>query len=345
VITEKHLRAAVLVLSMAALLLFAPLAASADPAERCKVTDKSIGELSGMASDGTKTYVHNDGGTKLVVFVLNKSTCKLERSITNKTDPFDVEDMARAQDGTFWLADTGDNNKNRETVALHTLTPDGKATLYRLSYPDGPHDAEALLLDRKGVPYLVTKVPLGASEVYRPEGQLSSPGPTKLVKVATVDVQGTETPGGPTKIPHAIATVLVTGGAVSADGTVIALRTYTDAYLYSAPDGDIVAALGRKPVRVPLPNEPQGEAIAFEPDGTLLSASEGVGQPIHAIAGATGMVTPSPQAAAADPGNAKTAGTTEAARSFPMWPVLGAVVVVVIVAVLLYLFLSRRPRR
>ncbi|ONI79560.1 hypothetical protein ALI144C_26150 [Actinosynnema sp. ALI-1.44] len=296
---------------------------AADPVERCVLNNKNIGELSGLASDGSKMYATNDGGTKLTVFVLSKD-CKLERTITNKTDPFDVEDMARTKDGTLWLADTGDNGKKRDTVALHALTPDGKTTLYRLSYPDGQHDAEALLMDQKGVPHLVTKEPFGAAQVYRPEGPLQSPGPVKLAKVASVDFKSTDTPGGPTQIPRAIGSILVTGGAVSHDGKVVALRTYTDAYLYSAPDGDIVAALSREPVRVPLPNEPQGETIAFEPDGTLLTGSEGVGQPIRAIAGATGMVSADPKPGAKPGNSAGAAGDTNAAPAtedsgFPTW--------------------------
>jgi hypothetical protein len=54
-----------------------------------------------------------------------------------------------------------------------------------------------------------------------------------------------------------------------------------------------VAALAGTPVRVPLPGEPQGEAIAFGPDGTLLSGSEtrgGVLGEIRAVPGAVGLV-------------------------------------------------------
>jgi hypothetical protein len=339
-----------LISSVAALFLFLPLtaSASADPVDRCKVTDKAIGELSGLASDGKKMYAINDGGTKLTVFVLDKSSCKVERTITNKTDPFDVEDLALAPDGTLWLEDAGDNNQNRETVAIHAMSQDGRSTLYRLTYPDGPHDTETLLLDKHGVPYLVTKTPLGAAGIYRPDGALVSPGPTKLTQVGSIDMKTTETPGGPTKIPHAISTVLLTGGAVSADGTVIALRTYTDAYLYSAPDGDIVAALKREPVRIPLPNEPQGEAIAFEPDGTLLSGSEGVGQPIRAIAGATAMVTPAPQAGGNPPEHVGSGNVRDAVSvpdGFPIWPVVGIGAGVVVGCLLLYLLLGGRRAR
>ncbi|NKQ52953.1 hypothetical protein HFP15_08680 [Amycolatopsis sp. K13G38] len=293
---------------MLGLALCAPPATAAEtPATVCTVTDKRITELSGLVSDGRNWYAINDGGTSVQVFVLGRD-CVVQRVITNSTDPYDVEDLARSQDGTLWLSDTGDNDKKRDTVALLAVTPQGKTTLYRLTYPDGAHDAEALLLDRKGTPYLVTKNPFGDSGVYRPSGELRSPGPTPLERVGSLRFKTTDTPGGPV---GGFGSVLVTGGATSADGTVIALRTYTDAYLYPAPDGDVAAALGRDPVRIPLADEQQGEAIAFEQDGTLLSGGEGTGRPIRAVKGATALVTPATTDAAPGAGGQATGSETD----------------------------------
>jgi hypothetical protein len=283
-------------------LVMVPAEAAEAPATVCTVQDKRINELSGLVSDGQRWYAINDGGTKVQVFVLGRD-CAVQRVITSSTDPYDVEDLARAVDGTLWLSDTGDNEKKRDTVALLAVTPQGKTTLYRLTYPDGQHDVEALLLDRAGTPYLVTKTPFGDSGIYRPDGALKSPGPTPLAKVGSLNFRPTDTPGGPVA---GFGSVLVTGAASSADGKVLALRTYTDAYLYPAPDGDVLAALGREPVRVPLPNEQQGEAIAFEPDGTLLSGGEGIGQPIRAVHGATALVAQPTTAAAPASGEATT---------------------------------------
>ena len=90
----------------------------------------------------------------------------------------------------------------------------------------------------------------------------------------------------------------MTGAAADADGRVVALRSYTDAWLYRVPaDGDLVAAFTGRPVRVPLPGEPQGEAIAFEPSGTLVSGSEtrgGAPGEIRAIANAAGLAVDDP---------------------------------------------------
>lgn len=261
------------------------------------VQDNRLAELSGLAADASARYAIADGGRRLQVLVLRRN-CTVQRVITAAVDPYDVEDLALDRDGRLWLADIGDNDRQRETVALHVLGQDGSPPLlYRLTYPDGPHDAEALLLDRDGVPYVVTKETLGSSGVYRPAAALAVPGPTPLELVTRVRFGRTSTPGGPVA---GIGSMLVTGGATSADGRVVALRTYTDAYLFDVGDADLVTALGREPVRVPLPAEPQGEAIAFEPDGTLLSGSERADagpQPIRAVPGATALVptaAPSP---------------------------------------------------
>ncbi|MFL6143310.1 MAG: hypothetical protein ACJ72N_15780 [Labedaea sp.] len=323
--------------------------ASAEPAApvaACTMSDKRLPELSGMVADGGHWYAINDGGTKSTVFVLSKQ-CKVERLILGPTDPYDVEDLARASDGTFWLSDTGDNDRQRGTVALIALTPAGKTTLYRLTYPDGAHDTEALLLDKANVPYLITKSLLGTADIYRPAAALASPGPTALEHVGAIRLSSTNTPGGP--VPGVVGSVLVTGAASTVDGSVVALRTYTDAYLYPVLDGDLLAALGRQPTRVPLPNEQQGEAIAFEPDGALVSGSEGVGQPIRIVAGAAGLVAPKPEPAPA-PAAAGGRNTADSGRSgdapggkdgLPTLPAIGVSVAIVAVAALLL----RRRRR
>lgn len=334
-VTARRVLACLSALSCALVLAPSVAHAAEAPAPLCTVKDKRLNELSGMVSDGEHIYAINDGGTKTQVFVLGRD-CAVQRVITNPADPYDVEDLARSADGTFWLSDTGDNRKQRDTVALSALTPQGKATLYRLTYPDGQHDTEALLLDRTGTPYLVTKNILGDALVFRPKDKLTSPGPTPLENVGTVTIKATDTEGGPV---GALGSLVVTGGATSADGKVVALRTYTDAYLYPAPDGDIAAALKREPVRVPLPGEKQGEAIAFDPDGTLLSGSEGVGEPIKAVPKAADLVKP------ADGGEAPAVPGTVPAGSGPDKSTVTAAIVVVAVLLVGFGFFRRSRRR
>ncbi|OXM61638.1 hypothetical protein [Amycolatopsis vastitatis] len=303
--------------------LTGPASASAAPAVEtlCTVKDSRIGELSGLVSDGEHLYAMNDGGTKIQVFVLGRD-CKVQKVITDRTDPFDPEDLARTPDGRLWLSDTGDNNKARLTVALEELSPDGKVTMHRLTYPDGQHDTEALIMDKSGTPYLITKDILGEAKVYRPSGPLASPGPTNLEKVGSLKISATDTQGGPV---GSIGSVLVTGGASTADGSVVALRTYTDAYLYAVPDGDVMAALQRTPVRIPLPGEKQGEAIAFDPDGTLLSGSEGTGQPLRVVRGAAALAAQSgaPAEGKSSAGTGASSGSAGDGAGLPVLPAAG----------------------
>jgi hypothetical protein len=254
-------------------------------AVHCSINDTRITESSGLAVSGNGTaerlYTVNDGGSQLRVFVLDRS-CKVIRAVTANVDPYDVEDLARSADGTLWLADLGDNDKSRRTVAIELLTETGSARLFRFAYPDGAHDAEALLLDRAGKPYIVTKEPLGASGVYTPTGVPAAGATTPLRKVTTVQMSPSGTAGGPVGV---VGQLTVTGGAVSADGTRIALRTYTDAYVWRAEDGDVAKALtSGKPTRIALPATQQGEAIAFAPDGhSLLTSTEGRPAAVHQI--------------------------------------------------------------
>ncbi|MCX2730956.1 hypothetical protein OOZ19_11950 [Saccharopolyspora sp. NFXS83] len=318
------------------------------PEQRCRISDPDLTELSGLASDGRYWYAVDDGGSSIRVTLLDRGDCSVRDVWTSEADPYDVEDLALAPDGAVWLADTGDNRRERSTVALHRLTENGDSTLYRLSYPDGPHDAEAILLDREGTPHVVTKEPFGVAFVYRPAAPLAADATVPWERVGSVALPSTDSPDGPIK---GIGTRLVTGGSVSPDGTMIALRTYTEAYLFHAPDGDVAAALQRPPAPIRLPPEPQGEAIAWEPDGTLLTTSEGL-QPVFALPAAAALLAPAEPDAPPAPGADRTYserpdedGTAEPGSSSDAFSTAPALVVAGGLAALLLYFLARMRRR
>ncbi|MDF2472135.1 MAG: hypothetical protein K0Q61_4507 [Rhodococcus erythropolis] len=205
----------------------------------CTPTDAGLSELSGLTVTAAGIYAIGDSGSDDRVAELD-SNCHVQRWINVGTPRVDVEDLSSTPDGHLWLADIGDNNAVRTSIGLIELDPtSGAATSYPLVYPDGAHDAETLLIQSNGLPVIVTKDYLGASVVYttaeRQQVQdLRTASPTMLAKVGQLRFSPTLTSGGP--VPHA-GTMAVTGGAVSKDGTVVALRTYTDVYLYTAPDG------------------------------------------------------------------------------------------------------------
>jgi sugar lactone lactonase YvrE len=263
-----------------------PGVARADPQARCTLDDPRLAETSGLvvADDGAYEVV-NDSGNPSTVYRLDAS-CAVVGEIEVPRQGRDVEDLARSADGTLWLADIGDNDRERATVAVLRVSPGGEETITRFTYPDGAHDAESLLMPGDDRPVIVTKDLSGRSGIY-----VADPGSSVLRRAGEVVVPG--------EAITSLGAGAYTGGAISADGRVVALRTYADAWLYPAPDGtatadDVVAALAGAPVRVPLPDEVQGEALAFAPDGTLLSTGEtpreGPAAPLHAVPGATALV-------------------------------------------------------
>ena len=189
-----------------------------------------------------------------------------------RTDDTEALAVAPCGDRTcVYVGDIGDNDVRRTKVqVLRFAEPDLAAGIpptppptevVSLRYPDGGFNAEALLVDEDGTPYIVTK----------------QPGPPQLF-AAPAYADGTLVALGPVPIPrtfHDLGT-LVTGGD-SRPGHVL-LRTYGEAVEFTAPVED--APLGGFPSWpsrvVPSALELGSEAIAYTPDGSgYLTLSEG----------------------------------------------------------------------
>nr|MDP9496190.1 hypothetical protein [Actinomycetota bacterium] len=273
---------------MLAALLAATVLTSA-PEVLFRFADPVIAESSALvaAPDGGGVWTAGDSGDPGRWFDVDRQGRTRAVHPLRGVVPVDVEDGALGPTGALVLADIGDNAARRRSVALHETRPGGATRTTVLRYADGPHDAEALLLHpRTGQTLVVTKELLGARAYEARDGVLEP--------VAPVAVRATGTPGGPA--PNQAAQLLVTGGAVSPDGRRLALRTYTDAYVYEVPGDDLVAALRSEPRVLPLPATPQGEAVTWTRDrSALLTSSEGVRAPVHRVP------VPGPPAAAAPP--------------------------------------------
>jgi hypothetical protein len=255
-------------------------------------------------------------------------------------DPYDIEDMATHGD-SIWLADTGDNRRRRDTVALTRVDPaDGSGELHRLTYPDGPHDAEALVIESGGRPVIVTKEFSGASGVYVPDSgasadALPSPGPAGLRRAGALNLSPNTAAGVP------VPGELVTGAALSADGRVAAVRTYSRVYLYPVLDGDVATALtSATPMVLAAPNQPQGETVEFTEEGDLLVGSESGGDarpipPIMVVHGAVDLVAPPTEPSTA-------ANPADDARSGASWWWLAGAVMAGLAVVAVGAGLARR---
>ncbi len=258
----------------------AALCAGSAPEQVGTVTDPQLHEISGVVQSRAHpgvSWVHNDSGDSARVFSVNESGATLGQYPLDGATAVDWEDIAIDGD-TLYLGDTGDNAEARGDIVVYSVAEPGPttgvatltATAQRLVYPDGAHNAEALLVDPVTHDlFVVTKELSGQSSVYRHTSG------TALVKVATLDLGLGE---------------LVNASDIAADGSVIVLRTYGAVFVWSRHAGESVGdAFGREPCEAPAPRQQQGEAIALDPDARgFVALSEGAYQPIWHVAASPG---------------------------------------------------------
>jgi hypothetical protein len=238
-----------------------------DGEQVCTVADPRVYELSGLAATASGYVAINDSApdpADIHIFRFDNA-CRIQQVLAYPSAARDPEDLALGADGTVWVADIGDNNKNRATIAIWKLAPrTTRPVIHRLTYPDGPHDAEALLLAAGDTPLVITKDAVPG--VYRPAKPLTpnTDDGVPLVRVGELRLPDTNT-SNPWSF---VGRRLVTGAAKAPDGKRVVVRTYADAFEWDVPDGDVVKAITAGTPRITaLPDEPQGEAITYSADG------------------------------------------------------------------------------
>lgn len=275
------------------------------------MSDTGLTELSGLVTSPTHPdvlWAHNDSGSAVAVHGLSSNGRDLGiHPIEAGVDVADTEDIATI-DGHIVLADTGDNAlTGRQQHLLIVDEPDPHqpgpvaAAIVDLIYPDGPNDVEAMFIDPiDRMVVLIAKArtdpdPDAAGDtaaqatIYQgPLPELGEPGSTPpasltLSAVGRLDLEGlTRLTTG----TAALASALVPGAQqptaadITADGSVIAVRTYASVWLFARTPGQSAAqALAGRPCPGPALFEAQGEAVALTAGGDslgYLTASEGV---------------------------------------------------------------------
>jgi hypothetical protein len=234
--------------------------------------------------------VHNDSGDTARVFALDQTgATRGEYSLTGATAQ-DWEDItvvpgAAPGSGTIYAADIGDNPRTRTEIQLYRVTePDvptsgprittalADVETLHLSYPDGPHDAEAFLIDpvTHDIVIITKSLSGGTVGIYRAAGPLDAGSSTQLTKARNL------------QLPAGLANA-VTGADVSGDDLAIVVRTYGGVRVLAGSKAIPVAdALGGQACNAPVPSELQGEAVTFNADATaIVTVSEGANQTLH----------------------------------------------------------------
>jgi hypothetical protein len=271
------------------------------------IDDERITESSGLARSMNHKgiwWTINDSGDSARLFAVNAEG-KVEAELTYGADARDVEAIGTGTDGKIYIADIGDNVRDQKKVRINVVKePDTledqkvKYRQYDFAYPDGPHNAEALLVEPgTNRLFIVTKeVPKGG--IYSlPKGQ--EPSRDKVNQLARMGD----------------APAIVTDGTFTPDGKWMILRDPVSMYVWSWP-GAKVRRTG------PLPLQPTGESLAMGPDDTsVVVGSEGKRSPVYQVAIPTKSSTTTTKPKTQDTG----AAAADTKQSHTMrWTLLGA---------------------
>ena len=239
-------------------------------------------ESSGLAASHRHPGVYwtmNDGGAPLLFAFDRSGTSRAKVRITG-AKVFDWEGLSTGPGPVkgrsyVYIGDIGDNALRRKSLTVYRVEePDLEhsatkpAEAIRLTYPDGAHDAEALMIHpRTGDLYIVIKS-RERNRVYKASAPLSTKRPIRLKHIGDVDL-----PGG------ALLTLVVgriTGGDISPDGRRVVLCDYLQGWEASVPDGEFDGVWKAKWRSIGLGPRGQGEGAAYSLDGrSVLATSEG----------------------------------------------------------------------
>jgi len=280
-----------------------PIAASWQPGTaQCTIANKDVTELSGLAASRNTPggfFVHNDSGDQPATYLVRPDCVTALTVVVQDTVAFDWEDAAPTYllggTPTLLFGDIGDNLLIRDQLRVVEVIEPGDASsraddeqsvrpyaTYRVRYPTGRHDAEALFATPDRRLGIITKEADGIALVYLSVAALDPAQPAvDLVQVATIDLNAVWLSGQQLGARQ----LRVTAADLSPDGTQLAVRTTAGAWVWTVPGDNLDAAsnglwaeaLRQPPVQtLSFPEMTQAEAIAFDASGRdIVSASEG----------------------------------------------------------------------
>src|SRR5437867_9040397 len=265
-------------------------------------------ESSGVAVSRTYPdvlWTHNDSGDGPYLYATDLRGTDRGALLVPGAQALDWEDMSlgpcpiafkqqppqppqpRPRASCIYLADTGDNLELRPYVTVYAIPeprPPERASdtlgttrapaVLNLRYPDGSHDVEAVYVSpRDTALYLVSKGARRGSAIrlYRVDRRVWSIPDTSVDIVVATLVQTLDIR------PNPEARRVVTAGAIRADGRLVALRTYTEIYLFYPGVGGRLLPARERPCNI-AGLEIGGEAIDFLSDSTFVLTSEASGR-------------------------------------------------------------------
>lgn len=235
---------------------------------------ESSGLAASLRSPGT-FWTHNDRGNDPELFAVDGSGRLLQRVsvAAPATDWEDIETGPCDEGDCIYIGDIGDNDAERSVITIYRLQ-EPLADVSRVSalvvlharYPDGPHDAESLIVLPSGDLYVITKGRREEISLYRyPAPQR----PDVLVELERVRVLFPEPEDSDDRVTAATST---------RDGRRIAVRTPRSLYFFMTDDLTAGKALRRETISLATLKEPQGEGLAITDTGMVWLTSEADGR-------------------------------------------------------------------
>ena len=230
-------------------------------------------------------WTHDDSGGAPVLYAVDTSGRKRGSLRVAGVKNDDWEDMASFQkDGKAWLliADTGDNDAERETVRLHVVEEPATSRLnpvkdievtpaysLRIRYEDGSRDCESVAVDAvEGTVYLLSKRDSPA-RLYRVPLDVSREKHIIAKFIGTVpELAGSSAIDSLFKHVAGKRAAWPTSFDITSDGRTAVILTYAGPVVYARPGKESwPEVFKREPMRLLFHGLPQAEGVCFTSDG------------------------------------------------------------------------------
>lgn len=233
-----------------------------------------INECSGLAVSSRSDrlmWVHNDSGDASRLFLLDDKG-KTLATYDYQKDVIDCEDIALQYGANgkskLFIGDIGDNQSKRNYVSIYkfdepnvnwisksVIKIKGSEEL-KFKYPDGPRDAECLLVDTRDQKIYIVSKREDSVGVY------SAPLNSKPGKIITLKKELSlffDAPRG---------SKWVVAGDIARNGKEVIIKTYVNIYYWDRHDNETVPqCLSRPYIGLPYKPEVQGEAVGLTRSG------------------------------------------------------------------------------
>jgi hypothetical protein len=257
---------------------------------------KELSEASGLAASANNPnllWAHNDGGDQARLFLIDSQAHWKATVWFDSVENRDWEAMAVGPGPVtgknyVYAGDIGDNKAQHKFKFIYRVeepvvnwqrksdTTITRIDRLKFQYPDGPRDAESLMVDplTRDI-YIISKREEKVNLYRLPYPQSTTENITAELTLAKLEFNQHEekvySQHGDEKLTngyHSDYYNQIVSANISKDGSELLIKSYSSVYYWKRNQGESIAdMIKRMPTRLPYIPEPQGEAITFAVNG------------------------------------------------------------------------------